>query len=322
MKHCIIIIGKDLRLNKFVLNSFLKEYEKIFKELPNLEFINSNDLNIHFLIESLSFRYNYITILTSNQNHHIITKILGTLTTSKLEIINDNLVLNSAINVKRDSFLIRLNQSEINLLKITPFLKLPKILLTPKINFRNFFIFSNQLKKCLSKIEPLAKKYEIKLDLIQLDNFFISARLSEKKFSQVSEFLKDVKNMFKIILEDEISIFINKKMIDKKIELFVIEDFTSGLFSTNFIGNENFKGSFIKNKSLNSKDEIIIAIKENLHLSELIVVIGKKQKNKILIGIGDKNSIEIKEFEIINSPSECINMAFGMLLDFKSELFF
>lgn len=354
MKHCILIVGQDLKLNRSLIDYALSEYDKIFEEPPALEFINSNDLNLHFFVENLSFRYNYLTILTTNKSYHIIGKILGTLTNSKLEVINDNLVLNNAIDIQKDSFVIKLNQSELNLIKLTPLNEMPKILLKPKINFKKFFIFDYSLEVCNKMLNPLMRKFEVEIEFSQISKFLIMARITEKKFSQVYEFLDNAREILlnKIILEDSFIEFIIKKLSKKNLTITFAESCTGGLMASSLVkysgASKVFKGSMVtysdnvKKEWLNvteipnhtavSKEVVSEMLNSIITLADsdfAIAVSGYADGEfggDIFIGVADQFSKEIIKYKLHGSRAyiqqECVLIAFCMLANFKSEIFF
>lgn len=235
MKHAILIIGEDLRINRPFLRYIIERYEEKFCEPGDLKFINKNDKNLPFHIENLTQDYDYLSIFASNESYHIVSKILATLTSDLLELKNDETLAPSNVKkVVKNSFLMMLNGCAINLLKANPLEELPTILIAPNDNFKTFYLFDYDASSVKILLEPLTTTYEIQISITKYSEHLTLVKAEEKHFGELDEFIKSVSNLFsgRVILEKEISEFIVKKLHKIGAKITFAESCTAGLIAS------------------------------------------------------------------------------------------
>lgn len=270
MKDCILIIGEDLSLNEPLLNSALSAYKNNFNKLANINFANKNDKNLPFLIENLTMRYECLSIFVSNESYNITSKILATLNSDLLEAKeNGELAPINCKKISKNSFLVTLNECEINLIKITPFKEIPEFLINFDKKSENFYIFDYDADSVKILLEPIASSFGVKISLTQYSKFLTLVSGKERKFGQLDEFIKGVKNLFstKAIFEKNFLNFIVKQLKKSNKTITFAESCTGGLLASQICqisgASEVFKGSFvtysdeIKNKWLGVDNEIL-----------------------------------------------------------------
>lgn len=236
MRSIILIIGKDIRINKPFLNYILNKYEEKFKLLDDIKFIEKNDKNLSSIIENLSFKYENIFIFASNEAYHLVARLIATLTNDILKTKNNSETLAPSLakSVVENSFLIELNKSKINLLKTDPLKKLPNFLIKPQSDSINFYIFGYDLKNLKSNFNQILNKFDIALNLTQYSEKIIKIEATKKKFGDIDGFFKTIDEIFnhRIIKDENLVEFIVKKLKENRAKVSIAESFTAGLIAS------------------------------------------------------------------------------------------
>ncbi|MCD8213926.1 MAG: CinA family protein, partial [Campylobacter sp.] len=237
MKDAILIIGDDLRINKEFLNYIFESYEECFGELGSLNFASRSNKDLPFVIEIFSKEFDALSIFGSDESFATAAKILATLSEDTLELKDsDTLVPKTALNFRNNSFLIKLNNANINLIKANPNEKLGEFLIEPESDFSYFNLFDIDVQSAKILLEPLAKTYEIKINLSELIQSIDLLLAEANKFGRLEGFLQGVKTLFsqKMINEKDVIKFIAQKLISEGLKISFAESCTAGLAAAKF----------------------------------------------------------------------------------------
>lgn len=251
MKHGILIIGENIALNRSFLSYIFDSYEKHFGENGVINYINNNDKNLPFYIENCTFSYDMLTIFASNESYHIASKILATLSSDTLELKGQMLIPTLVSDFSEGSFLIKINNANINLINANPTTKLPPFLNKFKPNFSYFSIFDIDSESAEILLLPLAKTYNVSINLSQMVPNWTVIRAMANKFGEIDGFLKSAKNLFtnKILLTKDPISHIAQTLMQNDLTITFAESCTAGLLASKFASysgvSKAFKGSFV-----------------------------------------------------------------------------
>lgn len=236
MQHGILIIGEDIILNSSFLSYIYEKYEDYFGEKGVINYINKNDKNLPFSIEHYTFSYDILTIFTTDDNYHIASKILATLTSDILELKDGMLVPSRVSKFTNGSFIVKINNAEVNLINANPTSELPIFLSDFERNFAYFSIFDLDSESAKILLEPLAKTYDITINLSQIVTNWTIIRAEENKFGQIEGFLQSAKTLFsqKIILQKDPIKHIANTLIKKGLKITFAESCSCGLLAAKF----------------------------------------------------------------------------------------
>lgn len=237
MKNALLIIGEDLGINTAFSNYIFDSYKTRFKELGEFSFVRKSDKELPFIIENLCSEFDTLCIFASSETYATTAKILATLSGDLVELKERNtLALSKALEVCENSFLINLNDTQVNLIKAVPTDKLGRILIKTDINFTYFNLIDIDSESAKILLEPLAKTYEVQIFLSQIVENLVIVRVEANKFGQISSFISGVKNLFsqKFIEGENIVEHIAKTLIENGLKITFAESCTAGLIATKF----------------------------------------------------------------------------------------
>lgn len=231
MRHLLLIIGSELKLNANYLNYIYKRYEDKFGELNECICFEKGSKELPFLLESWINEYDYITIFTSVKLYATTAKIVATLNKDYLVFQNDILVPSKTLNSSENSFLVQLSRCKVNLLKASVDEPLPELLAKPKINFAHFCLCDIDEESALILLDTLAKSYKINILSTSLLANLVLIKATDTKFSQLDNFIQAASNLFKqkLLLGKNPLEFIAKRLIESELKISFAESCTAGL---------------------------------------------------------------------------------------------
>ncbi|AQW82031.1 competence/damage-inducible domain protein [Campylobacter pinnipediorum subsp. pinnipediorum] len=270
MKHRMLIVGDDLRVNKEHLSYIYDSYEEHFGEVGDINFVSKSDNEILFIVENLIKDQDSLCIFASDESYDFMAKILATLSSDVLELTEQNTIATkNALDSSNGSFVIELNNTKINLIQANPTEKMAEILIKKPENISFFNLFDIDKESAKILLEPLAKPYKVQIYLSEILPNLTIVKTRAEKFGSIDGFKQSVKNLFsqKMIDDKDIVKFIAKKLIEKDIKISFAESCTAGMCASR-LGNYDgvsgvFEGSIvsyanrIKNSWLGVSDEVL-----------------------------------------------------------------
>ena len=231
MKNLIIILGEDLEINTPFLDYFFASYKKKFDSLASVKYIQNNNKELPFYIENCINYYENITICANENGFNTLSRILATLTSDTIELKLDTLMPSQAIKFSKNSFLIDINNSKINLIKAESTKELPEILTQDEQNSKIFHIIDIDKESAQILLEPLTATYNVNIALTQIIDGLTKIKVSASKYGHIDSFIDSVANLFigKIISSDNIVEFIAKKLIKNNKKITFAESCTAGI---------------------------------------------------------------------------------------------
>lgn len=363
MNDLLLILGEDIKINTPFLNYIFISYVSNFGELGDVKFIDKNDKNIIEDIINLAKYYKFITIFSSDENYHFIAKILASLNDDLLEVkFESTLVPTLATSFDKDSFLVNLNDCEINLIKATPLNKIPKFLINKKNDDLKFYIYGFKFDDVKSVFKEFEVKFNTEISLTRYSKFVIFVKAINKKFSDLNGLKDEVKNTFinRIIFDENLVQFIVHKLKNANLKLSFAESCSCGLIASK-IGeisgvSEVFDGSLvtysneIKHLWLEVENEVLSefgAVSKECVSQMLKGVLKTSGSNfalaisgvagpsggslempvgTVIIGASNQQKQIVEKFLIKGDRNyirnESVNIAFSLLLEVGNEVFF
>lgn len=360
MKHILIVVGEDIKINDLFLNYIFSSYQKHFNELGVIAYIDDADKEMPFKIEKYSRQFEFITIIANERNFSTIAKILGTLISDNIELKQETLMPSRAVNFVKNSFVINLNKAQINALKATPTCKLPQFLLNYQKNSAFFYLLQTDKTSATALLDPLTFTYNVNIESTAILNNLVFVKVKAEKFGQLDGFLESVKNLFgyKMINNKNIVEYVGEILIKNSLNITFAESCTAGMcasmigeipgISGSFAGSVVTYSNHIKHTWLDVSDEILStmgAVSEEcvkqmckgaleLCKSDFSIAIsgiagpdgGSQHKpvGTVFIGVCDKNKVVVEKF-IFNGDRNYIRSqsalsAFVMLISNFQEL--
>ena len=192
-----------------------------------------------------------IIIITNKNAFTPVSKLISTMTDDTL-ILKENLLIPSKSEIYDDnSFLIRFNDSAINVTMAEPGQTLPIFLIEHSEDRGILHIFHMDEDSAKILLDPLSKTYEIKINVTTLTPGWLQIESISKKYGQLEHFLKGAKQLLpdRAIVTDNIFAHIIErlKMVNKSVTF--AESCTGGLVTAQLTkepGASNvFNGSIV-----------------------------------------------------------------------------
>ena len=222
----VLFVGREWKFKNELKNELFR-----YISADRIEYKNSFDISFSPKDDTL--------IVTNSHTYPLVTRIISTLLNQNL-IIKDNQLIPENARFSKNSFLVKINNYEINVILLEN--EVPEIfIITPEYELINIFNMDKELTKML--IEPILNPRKIDYTLIENEGGFIELYTEplEKKIKQ------EILNAIPFIIFGNIFEHIIKNLPPKKITF--AESCTGGLIAstlTKYSGSSNiFDGSVV-----------------------------------------------------------------------------
>jgi len=320
----IIFIGKEFKYRKFLQNYIFSNYQA-----NKIYYFD----NVDFEIEKIILTYKEVLIVTNEYLYSTISKIGATLNNDILELKDGELFPSKTLIYEKNSFVIQIDDTLINILKVTDFI--PNILI--KKDYYTIHIFNYDIQTVEMFIKSIFESFKIEYIIYENEGGWC-----EIKFNKFNEnLLKQLKGFIPhLILSNNIFEYIKLKLEEKNEKITFAESCTGGLIAsylTKIAGSSNiFDGSVvsyanrIKSEWLGVDDRVLEkfgAVSEETIQQMLLGILeisnsdyaiavsgiagpsgGSKIKpvGTVFIGVGDKNGKFMVERLQLNGDREQI----------------
>ena len=278
MKSTLLFVGTRFRLNQMLSDYVLRHLNTNSIIAQNIIYFDSNDKNLILELERLLELNLNLLIATDEQSFSLIGKMLCTLTGDN-QILFDEMLLPSKTSVyEQNSYLLEHNRSRINVILTQTLSELPPILLNHNSSRIQLHIF--QEEKPLILLNPLAKTFEIDMNLIEVVDGWLLLEAQSRKFGNLTKFIEKSSVLLsgKIIASTSPVTYIIEKLAHNNKTVSFAESCTGGLLAS-FLTSQSgssavFNGSLVtysdelKSEWLGIDEEII---KKNGAVSEQTV---------------------------------------------------
>ena len=247
-------------------------------------YYNSNDKNLLLEVEMLLSQEINLLIAADEQTFSLIGKMLCTLTQDN-QVLFDDMLLPSRTSVyEQNSYLLEHESSRVNVLLTQPLTELPPILLNQSSNRLQLHIFEEE--KPLLLLEPLAKTFEVDLQLIEIVAGWSLLEVQSRKFGNLSKFIEKSSTLLsnKIIAATNPIAFIIEKLLHRGKKVTFAESCTGGLLAS-MLTSQSGSSAVFNGSLITYADEIK---SEWLGVDEKIIekhgAVSEETVEKMLIG--------------------------------------
>jgi len=249
MKSTLLFVGTKFRLNQMLNNYILRHVGGEGIHTQSIIYFDSNDKDLLLELERLLELNLNLIIATDEQTFSLMGKMLCTLTQDN-QVLFDDMLLPSRTSVyEQNSYLLEHNSSRINVLLTQTSEELPPILLNYTSDKVQLHIFEEE--KPLVLLEPLAKTFEVDMNLIKIVDGWLLLEVQSRKFGHLAKFIEKSTTLLskKIIASTDPITYIIEKLAHRGKKVTFAESCTGGLLAsliTSRSGSSSvFNGSLI-----------------------------------------------------------------------------
>ncbi len=227
--------------SKFIYNSILKEYilkkvEEKCEFIASITYFKEGDNSLFLYLEELLHSSKKIVIVTTKNNFSIIGKLISTVTSDN-QILKDGILIPSKVkSFKKDTYLLKFDNSLINVISMDERKIIPDILIEYKKNQETINIFNEDRDTALALLNPLAQTYDVSLDIVTLVEGWLKVEIKSKKYGNISNFISSAKKLLpkELIQKSNIIEHIIDILSLKNKKISFAESCTGGLLSYYF----------------------------------------------------------------------------------------
>ena len=247
-KNILLIIGNATVANDPFYRYILRHIDAEIDFLDESITINSNKLLI--TLEKLFESECNLIIITTSNTFATVSKVLATILGDTLELKSQMLIPSLTKYYEKDSYLLEVQNSQVNVINASPLQQLPPLLIESK-NEMILHIFDLDIESIEILIQPLTKSFEIELSYTKLTHDWVQVTCTSKKHGEINHFITSAKKLFLGKIADSKNIFryLIKKLYQNDKTLTLAESCTGGLIAANLTAQSGasavLKGSLV-----------------------------------------------------------------------------
>ncbi|MGM0623907.1 MAG: CinA family protein [Campylobacterota bacterium] len=247
-KNILLIIGNAAVANNPFYQYILRCVDTEVDYLDEIININSNKLLI--TLEKLFESECNLIIITSPNTFATVSKVLATILADKLELKSQMLIPSLTKYYEKDSYLLEVQNSQVNVINASALHQLPPILIESK-NETILNIFDLDTESIEILIQPLTKSFEIDLSYTKLTHDWVQVTCTSKKHGEINHFITSAKKLFlgKVVGSKNIFQYLIKRLYQNDKTLTLAESCTGGLIAANLTAQSGasavLKGSLV-----------------------------------------------------------------------------
>ncbi|WP_353662205.1 CinA family protein [Hydrogenimonas sp. SS33] len=250
MKNRLVVIGRSLYLNR----PFMEYVERELGHLGFLEQIvklpEASSDTVTLLQQQIALGGNLV-IVTSKNAFTPVSKLLATMIDDTL-ILKENMLIPSKSEIYDDqSFLVRHERCAINVVQAVPGRVLPMFLIEYREKEGVIHLFDIDEESAAVLLDPLAASHEVEIVMTPLVEGWLQVECVSKKYGQLGNFLKGVKQLLprKVVESTNIFAYLIHRFSQRKKSVTFAESCTGGRLAAQLTGepgsSEIFRGSLV-----------------------------------------------------------------------------
>jgi len=232
MKSTLLFVGTRFRLNQ-MLNNYIQRHISVEGiNAQSIIYFDSNDKDLLLELERLLELNLNLIIATDEQSFSLMGKMLCTLTGDNQVLFDDMLLPSKTSVYEQNSYLLEHNSSRINVLLTQTSEELPPILLNHTSDKAQLHIFEEENPLIL--LEPLAKTFEVDMNLIKIVDGWLLLEVQSRKFGHLAKFIEKSTTLLskKIIASTDPITYIIEKLAHSGKKITFAESCTGGLLAS------------------------------------------------------------------------------------------
>jgi len=252
MQNNIIFVGNKFICNESLRHYILREVKQKIGTISSITYFQESDNHLFLHLEKSLQHENNLLIFTTKNSFTIIGKLLSTVTSDNQILCDEMLIPSQSVLYENNSYLLRHNNSNINVIAVHEGSYLAPILIQNDNNkSAQIHIFDEDLESAHILLEPLAQTFDVRLDFTELISGWITLTIVSRKFGNISKFIDSAKKLLNnnIITASNIAAYIIDTLASNQKKLTFAESCTGGLlasFLTQYHGASTiFDGSLV-----------------------------------------------------------------------------
>lgn len=251
MKIKLLFYGTKTRLNPPFLGYIYRQIQNRLGFVDEILFLNEGSKELLDKLLDYLKEPSIIIALTYKQTFPTVAKLLATLIDDNLVLKDELLIPSSAELYSKNSFLVKIGKSQVNLIEINEKEELAEILATLPIKQAFFHIFKLDLESIKLLVAPIAEAHSIKYSVSEIAKEWSVLHAKSQKHGEIPKFINALKSLFlgKIVASSNIAAYIIDRLKANNLTITFAESCTGGLLSAFFTkeagASKVFNGSVV-----------------------------------------------------------------------------
>jgi len=236
MKLDLLFIGSKFIYNKPLQEYIIREIEKKVDFISSITFFKEKDNSLFLYLEKELNTSSQIIIVTTKQTFTTLGKLICTVTSDNQILRGTVLIPQKSTIYKEGNYLLKYKSADVNVFHIDEMQKMPEILLVNEESNLSVHIFNEEKEKLYLSLQPIAKTYELNIELVNIVDGWLLLNITSKKYGNIPKFLDAIKKQLedKLIAKPNIIEHIIERLVKVGKKISFAESCTGGLLSYYF----------------------------------------------------------------------------------------
>jgi len=234
--NTIAIINHEIECSREYIDYIKREFEKSSKKVTNTIVINENDKSMSLIIKTLIKLSETLLIVASKKSFLIAGKILSTLNDDLLEQKDDLLLPIKTDLFDKDSYLLKINDCVVNVIKASLENKLPQILIHKKTPLLRLNLFGIEPQDAQTLLLAASQICHVRLSSCKHIGGWGTLGVYSDTSSDINHFLEHCQSLFpnNIMAGDDVVEHIVRRLAQLKKKITFAESCTGGRIASLF----------------------------------------------------------------------------------------
>ncbi len=249
-------------------------------ELNSVEYFFEADRNFFAELETRLAHNEKIYVISNKKSFTLVGKLLCTVIDDKLVLKEQMLIPSQCENFTKDSYLLEIKNSTINVIQAQESQVLPQLLLSNSNTKQRLHFFETAIKEVIDLLKPLAKQFDVELAFSQIVDEWVEVEVQCKTYGSIDKFIEITKQRHPahVIVADDLVQHIIDATLKSEQKITLAESCTGGLLAYYFTSHAGvssvFEGSLVTYSNILKENWLAVendTLVDNGAVSEAVV---------------------------------------------------
>ena len=251
LKKQLLFVGSKFSLNVPLQRYIIRQVEEKSGLPDSVFYFQESDNSLFLHLEKALLEGCILIVVATKSSFSVVGKLLSTVTADNQVLKEQMLIPSRTIVFEPDSYLLKYENSLVNVLMTSEGANLPSILIEEEQRSAVIHIFNEEMESARALLATLAQTYEVRLDFTQIVQGWLLLRIQSRRYGNIAQFIASSKQLLggKIIAASNIAAYIIERLSHHGKKITFAESCSGGLlaaFFTRHSGASNiFDGSLV-----------------------------------------------------------------------------
>ncbi len=234
MQHDVIFIGSQFRNNSIFYDYMMRSITDSLHHIDTIKFYDDSDKNLFLTLETMLHTPSKLVLVCSKSSFSVVGKLLCTMT-QDIQIVKDDMLMPSQTkSYKANSYLLEINETEVNVIATEVNKRIPPFLFEQKSHMQKLHLFDQDESDLKLLLSPLAESLDVTFKITTFIEGWHIIDVESSKYGELTSFINASLSLLegKVIATTNILKYIIEVLDRNHLKVTAAESCTGGLLSS------------------------------------------------------------------------------------------